>query len=573
MRPAEGQASLACSRAIGPRRNEHGATATFDYGGLPFRAAGGGGGQRNRLRIHAHCWSFQHASDRRLRSTEAIRGASLLFRGDCGLRAGWGPGLRGGAGAFRRPSQENPAVGQFPLPFGGAGRRSRLPGGYLRTRRPGLACGSFCGDGYVPDGRGIRERGGQPGEKKRIACCGLEQSARNRATVHGKAPQRPPQSVYFLRHGQILSPDRELRIPGRVLRGDARNDGCPLPERGHTPGLGRAGPTGSPRFQGRYCLRCPRGHRRQPDRLLGGLPGGAAVRPEVGKPREAHLGAPGLGGRSLRASRRQGRLRRPLLLDLACVRSAGGGYEPYALGHVRPLQRPWWGGVDHGGRPGRVLLRPGLERGAALVGKVSAAADTPAPDSAWRLPGLPVGDFPQEQIARARSEENLARDAHPSSYPVSLITASTVSGIESALDCAPCAPASTALTATEWSSPAVNTSVGMRSVTPSLISRTRSSPFPSGSVTSISAASRLPSCSRARASDIEPDSTNVTSSCSAASASLNACMKTCLNLALSSTRRIRISIPNPPSRRDICIVGPILTHRRTLRMVTARGAG
>src|SRR5215212_218909 len=113
MRPAEGQASSACSRDIGPRRNEHGATATFDYGGLPFRAAGGGGGERNRLRIHAHCWPFQHASDRRLRSTEAIRGASLLFRGDCGLRAGWGPGLRGVRGHFGDPPKRIHLWGSF----------------------------------------------------------------------------------------------------------------------------------------------------------------------------------------------------------------------------------------------------------------------------------------------------------------------------------------------------------------------------------------------------------------------------------------------------------------------------
>ena len=57
MRPAESRAALACSRATGPRRNEYGATATFDSGGLPFGAAERRRGERDRLRLHAHRWA------------------------------------------------------------------------------------------------------------------------------------------------------------------------------------------------------------------------------------------------------------------------------------------------------------------------------------------------------------------------------------------------------------------------------------------------------------------------------------------------------------------------------------
>src|SRR5918995_1905996 len=379
--------------------------------------------------------------------------------------------------------------------------------------------------------------------------------ARRRGAGASKAPQRRWQSVYCLRYGRVLPANRELRLPGRLLRRGTRDDGHPLPECGHTPRRRCVGPAGTPRPQGRHSVRCPGGHRRQPDRLLGGLPGRAAVRLEVGATREAHPRATGVGGTALRAPRRQGRIRWPLFLGLACSGSAGGRHEPHALGHFCRLQRPGRDSVGNGGRPGWLPVRPWLGRGTELAGTHSVAVYPSTPDSARRLPGLPVGDLPQEQVARARREWSLARDSYYLRCPVSLFTASTVSGIESALDCAPCAPASTALAATVCSSPAVNTSVGMLSVRPLLISRTRSSPFPSGSVTSISAASSPPSRNRSRASDIDPDSTNVTSSCSAASASPNACVKTCLNSALSSTRRIRVPIPNP-LRRGICIVDP-----------------
>src|SRR5215208_4728550 len=267
---------------------------------------------------------------------------------------------------------------------------------------------------------------------------------------------RRKKSLYFIRNGRVLSAHRELRLPDRLLRRGTRDYGHPLPERGRTPRCRCAGPAGASRPQRSHSVRRPRGHRRQPDRLLGGLPGGTAVRLEVGEPREAHSGTPGVGGTSLRAPRRQGRLRRPLLLGLAHARSAGGWHEPYALGHVRLVQRPRRGGVGHGGRYGGVFLRPELGCDATLVGTLTVAAGPSAPGGARHLLHLPVGDLPPESIGRAAS------GAFPSGGPasVSLFIASTVSGIETTLDCAPCAPASTAWAATVWSRFAVNTSVG-----------------------------------------------------------------------------------------------------------------
>src|SRR5215212_9274887 len=225
--------------------------------------------------------------------------------------------------------------------------------------------------------------------------------------VSSKVPQRRPQSVYFLRHGKILPFDRELWVPDRLLRRGAWDHGNPVPERGHTPGRRGAGPAGSPQPQGRHSLRRPRGHRWQPDRLLGGLPGGTTVRLGVGAPREAHAGAPGVGRRALRAPRRQGRLRGPLLLGLARSRSAGGGHEPHVLGHVRLLQRPGRDGVGYGGGPCGVLLRSNLGCDAALVGTLCVAAGPSTPGGARRLLRLPVGDLPPESVARARSVSRL----------------------------------------------------------------------------------------------------------------------------------------------------------------------
>src|SRR5215217_1566940 len=235
---------------------------------------------------------------------------------------------------------------------------------------------------------------------------GLERPARSRGAGAWRAPQRRSQSVYFLRYGRVLSAHRELRLPDRLLRRGARDYGHPLPERGRTPRRRCAGPAGASRPQRSHSIRRPRGHRRQPDRLLGGLPGGTAVRLEVGATREAHPRATGVGRTALRAPWRQGRVRWPLFLGLAHSGSAGGWHEPHALGHFRLLQRPWRGGVGYGGRPGWLPDRPGLGRGAELAGTHSVTDYPPAPDSAWRLPGLPVGDLPQEQIARARSEES-----------------------------------------------------------------------------------------------------------------------------------------------------------------------
>src|SRR5215210_1629608 len=222
-----------------------------------------------------------------------------------------------------------------------------------------------------------------------------------------REPRRDTKPLYFLCYERVLLADRELRLPDRVLRRGAWDHGHSLPERGHTPRFGRAGPAGTPRSQGRHSLRRPRGHRGQPDRLLGGLPGGTALRLEVGAPREAHPRAPGMGRTALRASRRQGRLRWPLLLGLACSRSTGGWHEPHALEHVRRLQCSGRDGVGYGGGPCRVLLRPELGRDAALVGTLSVIASLSTPGGARRLLRLPVGDFPQEPVVRARSARRL----------------------------------------------------------------------------------------------------------------------------------------------------------------------
>ena len=49
---------------------------------------------------------------------------------------------------------------QLPLPVGGAGRGRGLSGRRLRSGCRGLAGRIICGDGHVPDRRGVRERGG-----------------------------------------------------------------------------------------------------------------------------------------------------------------------------------------------------------------------------------------------------------------------------------------------------------------------------------------------------------------------------------------------------------------------------
>src|SRR3954453_6925386 len=78
-----------------------------------------------------------------------------------------------------------------------------------------------------------------------------------------------------------------------------------------------------------------------------------------------------MGGRALRAPRRQGRLRGPLLLGLPPARSTGSRHKPHGLGRVRRLRRPGRGGAGHCGRVGGVLLRPGLGQGTALAPTVS----------------------------------------------------------------------------------------------------------------------------------------------------------------------------------------------------------
>src|SRR5215211_1158473 len=150
--------AFAFPRNTKPRRYGYGGTTTFHFGGLPPWPAERRRGECDRLRLHAHRWTYQYAADPRLRTTEAIRGVVILRRGDPGLRAGGGSCLRGCERTFRRSSETDPPVGQFPFLLGRAVRERGVPGGHPRARRPGLACGSVRGDGHVPDGRGIRER-------------------------------------------------------------------------------------------------------------------------------------------------------------------------------------------------------------------------------------------------------------------------------------------------------------------------------------------------------------------------------------------------------------------------------
>src|SRR5215213_5227330 len=103
--------AFAFPRNTKPRRYDYGGTTTFPYVRLSPRPAERRRGECDRLRLHAHRWAYQHAADRLLRATEAIRSTSLLFRGDCGLRAGGGSGIRGRVGALRRSSEKDPALG------------------------------------------------------------------------------------------------------------------------------------------------------------------------------------------------------------------------------------------------------------------------------------------------------------------------------------------------------------------------------------------------------------------------------------------------------------------------------
>src|SRR5918993_5548684 len=95
---------------------------------------------------------------------------------------------------------------------------------------------------------------------------GLSKTSRIVPTRRSWDPPRRSKSLYFLRHERILPLDRELRIPDRLLRRRARDDGNPVPERGDTSRLRGPGPARSPRPQWCHSLRCPRGYRRQPDR-------------------------------------------------------------------------------------------------------------------------------------------------------------------------------------------------------------------------------------------------------------------------------------------------------------------
>src|SRR5918995_1556545 len=156
--------------------------------------------------------------------------------------------------------------------------------------------------------------------------------------------------ILLVYHEKSLSPDRELRVPDRLLWRDARDHGHPFPQRGHTPNRRRNGSAGPPGPQGRHTVWHPRGYRREPDRLLDRPQSGTTVRLEVGAVCKAHPRAPGATRRALRAPRRQGGLRCPFLLGFPPAGSAGSRHEPHALGDVLHLQRPRRGGVGYGGR-------------------------------------------------------------------------------------------------------------------------------------------------------------------------------------------------------------------------------
>src|SRR5215203_1274983 len=212
--------------------------------------------------------------------------------------------------------------------------------------------------------------------------------------VLGATQNRPP-TLYFACHGKIIPSDRALRISDRLLRRDARDYGHPFPPCGHPTSRWRTGSARPPGPQGRHSLWHPWRHHRQPDRLLGGPQRGTTFHLEVGTLCEAHPGALGASRTTLRAPRRQGRLRGPFLLDLPRSRSAGSGYKPHAVGHVFLLQRPRRGGVGYGGCLAWVLLRSKLDLGASLVRSRSPLASSPTRGGAGLLPRLPVGGHPQ----------------------------------------------------------------------------------------------------------------------------------------------------------------------------------
>src|SRR5215210_1676608 len=103
--------TFAFPRNTKPRRYDYECATTFPFVRLSPRPAEPRSGERDRLRLHAHRWAYQYAADWCLRATEALRGTSLLFRGDPGFCVGGGSGLRGRVAALRRPSEKDPTVG------------------------------------------------------------------------------------------------------------------------------------------------------------------------------------------------------------------------------------------------------------------------------------------------------------------------------------------------------------------------------------------------------------------------------------------------------------------------------
>jgi uncharacterized protein (DUF2252 family) len=108
-----GWVAFASQRNTKPRRYDCGGATTFPYEELPSGPAERRRGERERLRLHAHRWAYQHAPNRQLRTTGAAGGAPVLRRGDRRLRVGGGFGLRGHDGALRRPPKRIQLWGSF----------------------------------------------------------------------------------------------------------------------------------------------------------------------------------------------------------------------------------------------------------------------------------------------------------------------------------------------------------------------------------------------------------------------------------------------------------------------------
>jgi hypothetical protein len=103
--------------------------------------------------------------------------------------------------------------------------------------------------------------------------------------------------------------------------------------------------------------------------LLGRPPLRPTLCAALGTVRLYHARALGTRPDILRPARRQSRLPGTLRCGSESLRGSGGGHKPHALGKVRPLQRPGWERLGHGGglarlfpvgqhRPDRALDRP-----------------------------------------------------------------------------------------------------------------------------------------------------------------------------------------------------------------------